>query len=226
RHHIVEKKIFGKPIKAIKVDCKNPDNLSKYANHLKKTLNAGSSFEDDVRFSMRYLVDKEVNPCSWMEFEVEEIKNENFRIDQIYLAKSNPKKLDGLAPPKFRVLSFDIIVYGVKGAAKAAQDPIIIISAMDNKGVKTQFISENKDDETIIEKFRNFVNEVDPDIVVSYEANQVHLPYLISRAESHGIDFSINRDGGVPHRSVYGHVSVTGRANLDLYDFSDEFPQV
>lgn len=225
-YHIVEKKIFGKPIKAIKVDCKNPDDLSKYANHLKKTLKAGSSFEDDVRFSMRYLIDKEVNPCSWMEFEVEEIKNKNFRIDQIYLAKSNPKKLDGLAPPKFRILSFDIIVYGVKGAAKTSQDPIIIISAMDNKGVKTQFISKNKDDETIIEKFRNFVNEVDPDIVVSYEANQVHLPYLISRAESHGIDFSINRDGGVPHRSVYGHISVTGRANLDLYDFSDEFPQV
>ena len=225
-HYIVEKKIFGKPIKAIKVECKNPDDLPKYANYLKKTLNAGSSFEDDIRFSMRYLIDKEVNPCSWMEFEVEEIKNKNFKADQIYLAKSNPKKLDRFDLPKLRILSFDTVVYGVKGTSKAAQDPVLIISAIDNNGVKNQFISENKDDEMLIKKFRNFVNEVDPDILVSYEVNQVHLPYLISRAERQGIVFSINRDGGIPHRSVYGHISVTGRANLDIYDFYDEFTQV
>ncbi|MBS7632519.1 DNA polymerase II, partial [Candidatus Bathyarchaeota archaeon] len=29
-----------------------------------------------------------------------------------------------------------------------------------------------------------------------------------------------------PHTSVYGHISVTGRVNLDLADFVDEFPEV
>lgn len=222
----VEKKILGKPIKALKVECRNPDELSKYANSLKKALKVKSSFEDDMRFSMRYLIDKEVSPCSWMEFEVEEIENKNFKIDRVYIAKSNPKQLDRLDHPKFRILSFDMTIYGIKGATKSAQDPIIIISAMDDGEISVQFIAEDKDDKTIIEKFIEFVNEIDPDILVGYGSNQEHLPYIISRAEKYGIRLSLNRDGGAPHRSVYGHISLTGRANIDLYDFSDDFTQV
>ncbi|MGQ9679821.1 MAG: DNA-directed DNA polymerase [Candidatus Bathyarchaeia archaeon] len=222
----VEKKILGKPIKALKVECRNPDELSKYANSLKKALKVKSSFEDDMRFSMRYLIDKEVSPCSWMEFEVEEIENKNFKIDRVYIAKSNPKQLDRLDRPKFRILSFDITIYGVKGATKSAQEPIIIISAMDDGGISAQFIAEDKDDKTIIEKFIEFVNEIDPDILVGYGSNQENLPYIISRAEKYCIRLSLNRNGGAPHRSVYGHISLTGRANIDLYDFSDDFTQV
>jgi DNA polymerase I len=36
----------------------------------------------------------------------------------------------------------------------------------------------------------------------------------------------VDRVDAEPHRSVYGHMSLTGRANLDLSDFVDEFPEV
>ncbi len=36
----------------------------------------------------------------------------------------------------------------------------------------------------------------------------------------------VDRVGSEPHTSTYGHVSVTGRANIDLFDFADEFPEV
>ncbi len=36
----------------------------------------------------------------------------------------------------------------------------------------------------------------------------------------------VDKAGTEPHTSVYGHVSITGRTNIDLFDFAGEFPEV
>jgi DNA polymerase I len=56
--------------------------------------------------------------------------------------------------------------------------------------------------------------------------NRKDWPYLIERCKKLGLKLSVDRAGTEPHRSVYGHVSITGRANIDLLDFADEFPEV
>ncbi|RLI13990.1 hypothetical protein DRO33_00205 [Candidatus Bathyarchaeota archaeon] len=39
---------------------------------------------------------------------------------------------------------------------------------------------------------------------------------------SRGLELPVGRTGAEPHTSVYGHVSITGRANVDLYDFAEK----
>ncbi|MEM1785251.1 MAG: DNA polymerase domain-containing protein, partial [Candidatus Bathyarchaeia archaeon] len=59
-----------------------------------------------------------------------------------------------------------------------------------------------------------------------YGVNKQDWEYLRERCRKHGFTLSVDRAMSEPHTSVYGHVSITGRANIDLYDFSDEFPEV
>ena len=223
---LVDRRYFGRVVKAVKVTCENPDVLQKYSAALKKVPGVEACLEDDIRFSMRYLIDNDVNPCSWLEMDADEAVNPSaLKIDKIYNARSPPNKKERFDLPELRILSFTMTAYGEKGSPRPALDPVIIISVATNTGKEVQFTFVD-DDRSLLEKFKTFVMDFDPDIVVGYGSNQIHWPYLISRSSKLGMSLSVDREAGTPHTSVYGHISVTGRVNVDLYDFADEFPQV
>ncbi|MEM2812118.1 MAG: DNA polymerase domain-containing protein, partial [Candidatus Bathyarchaeia archaeon] len=129
--------------------------------------------------------------------------------------------------PKLRILGFSMICYSPKGSPKPEKNPIVIISAITNTGEEKQFIAEKtEDDRKIINDFMNFIRNFDPDIIVGFETNRRDIPYLVARAKANGLSLVIDRAGAEPHTSTYGHVSITGRANVDLFDYADEFPEV
>ena len=72
---VVERKFFGKPVKAVKVYSKDPDSISKYSKAFRTFEGVKGCLEDDVRYSMRYLIDNNVVPCGWHEIEVTEEAN-------------------------------------------------------------------------------------------------------------------------------------------------------
>jgi len=228
RMETVDKKYFGKKVKALKIFCQDPNLIEKYAKRIGKIEGVKECLEDDIRYSMRYIIDNEVTPCGWHQLEVEEIPNNlKVRAEKIFLAKSKPVYTEKHEIPKLRILGFSIICYSAKGSPKPDKNPVIIISTATNTGEKKQFTAENSEnDEGIIREFINYVNDFDPDIIVGYGSNRFDLPYLAARARKHGFLLSIDRAGTEPHRSVYGHMSITGRANVDLFDFADEFPEV
>ncbi|MFX0163569.1 MAG: DNA-directed DNA polymerase, partial [Candidatus Hodarchaeota archaeon] len=51
-------------------------------------------------------------------------------------------------------------------------------------------------------------------------------PYLLERAKKNKVKLVVGRDGSEPHSSTYGHVSVTGRGNVDLYDLARQLYEV
>lgn len=225
---VTEKKYFGKPVKAVKVYCQNPDSLPRYAKSLQKIDGVKECLEDDIRYSMRYLIDNDVVPCGWHKIEVEKAKERQYKVlvDEVYLAKSFPKRIEREETPKLRVLGFSMICYSPRGTPKPEKDPVAIISLATNEGENKQFVTKNSDDKATIESFVEHVQNFDPDIIVGYGSNQQDLPYLLARSRKLGIKFSIDRVGTEPHTSVYGHMSLTGRANVDFYDFSDELQEV
>jgi len=223
---ILDKKYFGKPVKAIKVYCQNPEDVTNFAKNIQKTNDVEHSLETDIRYSIRYLIDYGVVPCGWHEIEVEEAKTSlKAQINKIYEAKSYPRHIPETKVPPLRILGFSIICYSEKGTAKPDKDPVVIISVATNNGETRQFTAES-DDKTIIESFVAYVKEFDPDVIVGYGSNSHDWQYLAARAKKHGVKFFIDRTETEPHSSVYGHVSVTGRANVDLFDYADEFPEV
>ncbi|MEM2419900.1 MAG: DNA polymerase domain-containing protein [Candidatus Bathyarchaeia archaeon] len=224
----VEKRFFGKPVKALKVYCKDPDLVAKYAKALQKMDGVEECFEDDIRYSMRYLIDNEVVPCGWHEVEVErEVEVPNVKVDGVYLAKSSPRLIERVDVPDLRILGFSMICYSREGAPKPDRNPVVIISTVTNSGEEKQFLAgEDRDDKPVLEAFMQHVRSFDPDVIVGFGVNRQDWAYLNERCKRLGMRLSIDRAGTEPHTSVYGHISITGRANVDLFDFADEFPDV
>ena len=103
----------------------------------------------------------------------------------------------------------------------------MIISTSASNGEEKQFLAdEDKDDKPLIEQFVDYVCRFDPDIILSFGGNLKHWDYLTKRSHRLQRTFDIDRAKKEPHTSVYGHVSFTGMANVDLADFMDVFPEV
>lgn len=101
-----------------------------------------------------------------------------------------------------RILSFDIECAGRKGVfPEANQDPVIqIANIVTRYGEKKPFVRnvfcldttslivnteifEYKEEETMLSKWRDFLEEVDPDIIIGYNIANFDFPYLLDRAD-------------------------------------------
>ena len=225
---VAERRFFGKPVQAIKVYCKVATETVKLAKQLRGLEGVKDCLEDDIRISMRYLIDNNVAPCTWHEVEAEEEENKlGVRADKLYAAKSIPKQLESVGKPQLRTLSFSMISYSREGSPKPDRNPGVIISTVASTGEEKQFLAgDDRNDKPIIQHFVEYVCQFDPDIIVSFGANARDWDYLIKRSHRLERTFDVDRGRKEPHTSIYGHVSFTGMANVDLADFMDVFPEV
>ena len=225
---VVDRKLFGKPVKAIKIVCKTAEALTKCAKQVREVEGVEECFEDDIRAAMRYLIDNEVVPSAWHEVEADEqTNNQGVQTEKVYLARSTPKPIERVATPPLRVLGFSTIQYSEEGTPRPDRNPIILISAVTNGGEQIQFqADDDRNDRPVLEAFMKYVETIDPDLIVGYDLNGQDWSYIGERCKKLGIPFRIDRARKEPHMSVYGHFSLNGRVNLDLADYAGEFPQV
>ncbi len=223
----VEHKYFGRRVKVIRVTTVIPEYVRTYREEAAKIPGVREVLEADIRFVMRYMIDNNIRPFAWHEVEVEEAEEKGYRVGAVYRALERPRLVDREGIPQLRVLAFDIEVYAPTGSPKHGRDPVIIISTMNSEGEVRQFVAEDMDDGEVIKGFVEYVKSYDPDIIVGYNSNKFDWPYLKDRAKVLGIKLDLSRRVGVePTTSVYGHISVAGRLNVDLYDYAEEIPEI
>ena len=225
---VAPRKFFGKPVQTLKVYCSNSDAAAKLARALRTFEGVQDCLEDDIRLSMQYLIGNNVVPCGWHEVDaIEEENTLSVRAGKVYSATSTPRLLDKTDVPPLRILSFSMICYSREGSPKPDRNPAIVISTAANNGEERKFLAnEDKDDKPLLTQFMKYLEKFDPDVIVGYGTNTLDWYYLKERCHKLGLVLGIDRAGTEPHTSVYGHVSLTGIANLDLADFADEFPDV
>jgi len=224
---IISKRFFGKSIETIKVICKSPEYVQKYAEIFKKIDGIVDTAEDDIRFPLHYIIANDIQPCGWHEVKVEKVsKPSRIKVDEVYNAIETPKVVYDSKKPSLRVLAFSCIKFSKFGSPKPNKDPITIISALTNEGRKYQFIASDFNDKDLILDFVKLIEEYNPDIIVGYGNNKVDWTYLLNRAKIHGLSLKVDRVNGEPHTSLYGHISITGRANIDLLDFAEEIYEI
>jgi len=228
RVEAVEKKYFGEPLKVLRVTCKIPAHVPKLREEVAKLKYVKDVLEADIRFYMRYLIDNQIYPCAWHEVTCEPLTNRNkWKVDGVFLASSPPKLIESKNDiPELKVMAFDIECYNPKGTPKPARDPVILIATLNSEGEEKVFIAEGRNDRKLLRNFVEYINAYDPDVIVGYNSNSFDWPYLIERAKKLGVDLSISRTGSPPAQSVYGHYSIVGRANVDLYDFAEDIAEV
>ncbi|AFK50634.1 DNA polymerase family B [Thermogladius calderae 1633] len=226
---VVDKKYFGRPVKALKVTTVIPESVRRYREKVKGVQGVAYVLEADIRFSLRYVLDHGLRPCGWHVAEVTEIpKKPGLRVDAEYEVTGPIESLEDSTPPRdLRILAFDIETYTKTGSPKPSQDPVIIIGVMNDKGELRSFTSDGLDDKKVIQEFVKYVQEYDPDIIVGYNSDAFDWPYLLERAKRVGVKLEVTRRLGVePQTSTYGHVSIQGRLNVDLYRFAEEIPEI
>ncbi len=225
---IETKRLLGQQREVLKITCAESDVRSGYLKELQKLLGKGEGFENDLRLSARYITDLMLTTCGWNECEVGKVKLDGPAAYDAYIASEVPRSFADDTVPSLRILAFHTLTAGQKGSAKPERDPIGAIAAVTNSGKSTTLISEEGrgDDSKVLRDFVGFVNTFDPDVIVGFESNKQDWPYLIQRSKILKFRISVGRDLSEPHTSVYGHVSVTGRANLDLSDVAGGIPEV
>lgn len=226
---VVEKRFVGRPVKALRIETIIPEFVREYRSDVARIPGVRMVVEADIRFSLRYLIDNDIYPCTWHRFRVvEKARSQEYRVDKEYEVLEILNRDEGkLMPPKLRILALDIEVYNPRGAPKPDRDPIIIISLMNSNNEVLLLQAQGKDDRRLIQEFIEYVNRYDPDIVVGYNSSNFDLPYLVERARKLGMRLDISRRRGVePSKSVYGHVSIPGRLHVDLYDYAEEIAEI
>lgn len=223
---VVKRKLFGKVLDVVRVVFRDFEYASKYVRALRKVDGVGDFLEVDIRHYVRYLADKRIHPCGWYSAEVEEVEGLKNGGYSVYRLVGDLKPVERMDLPGLRVIAFDIEIYSPSGALNPERDPVIIISTATNGGVEKQFVAKNGEDKDVLKEFMGYVTEFDPDVIVGYDSNFFDFPFLIGRAKKLRVKFSVCRDGSEPHLSVYGHVSVAGRAHLDLYDMAEMVVEV
>jgi len=224
---VLEKRFFGKKTKAIRIVCRDPDTITKYAESMAKIEGVRDHIEDDLRPSFRCIVDNDLVPCGWHRVEVREEPEQTYaQVDVVFEAVKPPIPVHRIGTFLLRMLAFSIVCFSQRGAPKLSRDPIVIISTCTSDGKEKQFVAEDSNDRKIISDFVNYVRQYDPDVVVGYGNNKSDWPYLLGRAKLIGTKLTVDRVKSEPHTSLYGHVSVTGRANVDLLDLAEDIPEV
>ncbi|PVI00869.1 catalytic subunit DNA polymeras-like protein delta [Periconia macrospinosa] len=167
---------------------------------------------DNIIYVLRFMIDTKISGMSWVEAPVSKWKmihpserHSNCQIEaQMHytdlIAHASEGEWAKIAP--LRILSMDIECAGRKGVFPEADiDPVIQIAnvvtrygeekpfvrnvfCLDtvNPIAATQILSF-RDERDMLLKWRDFLQEVDPDVIIGYNTSNFDFPYLLDRAK-------------------------------------------
>jgi len=213
------RRIRGKPVDALKIYARR-DDLEDYAAKLAKRIGDVEIYEADLRSSIKYLLEGDVRPCSWIEVDAPEVGVEDsIRV----LGEGEVRQAEDAPPPRLRTAAIDVVFFAEKGSARPDRDPVRLISLCFDDGSELQLEGEEPE---ILRSLVSAIRDKDPDILVGFGVNRLQWGYLVERAKRLGIKLDLGRLGAEPRTSVHGHVSIRGRLNIDLEDMARDIPEL
>ncbi|KAN0000981.1 hypothetical protein ACTFIZ_001434 [Dictyostelium cf. discoideum] len=181
------------------------------------------TYESNILFALRFLIDKGITGCSWIElpantYKLSETPVSTCQIEVDTSLETIISLRDDDSPAPYRILSFDIECAGRKGIfPEPEKDPVIQISnIVKNNGDAEPFIKNiftlngcssivgahvipHKREEDLLREWRKFVIKVDPDVIIGYNIVNFDIPYLITRA----------RQLKIPEFALLGRIKTT-----------------
>jgi DNA polymerase delta subunit 1 len=176
-----------------------------------RNVDGGIMTFDSIQYVLRFMIDTGISGMSWAEVPPQKYtvmplrdRQSNCQIEAFVhyrdlIAHHNDGEWAKMAP--LRILSFDIECAGRKGIfPEANQDPVIqIANVVTRYGearpfvrnvfvldtcsliVNTQILSFDAEEKMLM-AWRDFLEEVDPDVVIGYNIANFDFPYLLDRA--------------------------------------------
>ncbi|KAJ7050544.1 DNA polymerase family B-domain-containing protein [Mycena amicta] len=221
-----------------------------------------ATFESNIAYTLRFMIDTKVVGMNWIEipptkYTIRKDRQKSHCQLEITVKYSDiishAPEGDWAVIAPLRILSFDIECAGRKGIFPEAEvDPVIQIANMvTRQGEQKPFIRNvftlnscsnilgsqvlsYKKEEKLLQAWSDFVNEVDPDVVIGYNIAGFDFPYLLDRAKALKLE-KFNFLGRIRGRKTetkdthfsskaYGQrdskeTSLEGRLQLDVLQF-------
>jgi DNA polymerase-2 len=209
----------------LRVDVPRPSDAPPLRERLTK---AGvQCLEADVRFAMRYLIDRQIKGAL-------RIHGEPRSIDAIdggrVLVFDNPEVEPAIARPRLTVLSIDIEtdprtnrLLSIALAGAGTEEVLLLSLAHGEAAPAGARLYATEAD--LLRTFVRRIHEIDPDVITGWNVIGFDLAFLERRAEAHGIPFEIGRGPGVMRLSStrdrsndgasYDQAAIPGRVVLD-----------
>jgi DNA polymerase I/DNA polymerase-2 len=227
---VVEKIWQGEKRKLLKVSIDNPRRIHDVRDAVKEWDDVEETFEYDLVFYKRYIIDKQIEPMGWIEVEGEKISDKGEHLVDEIIKVNSIKPITEERKMNFKVLAFDTEFIEENGKSK-----LIMLSIFSSDGTKkvitskswenqSSYIESVKGEKEIIERFLEIVKKSDVDFICSYNGDNFDFPKLKERAEELKIPLKLGRDNSSVHIVRRGRISsarIKGRVHIDLFDFID-----
>ncbi|CDZ96215.1 delta dna polymerase [Phaffia rhodozyma] len=219
-----------------------------------------TSYESNISYELRFMIDTKITGMNWLEIPAGKyiIRPAGRKVSKCQIEMdcksddliSHAPENDWSKVAPLRILSFDIECAGRKGIFPEANiDPVIQIANMVTRhGESKPFIRnvftlntcahivgsqvlEFQKEEALLQAWSDFVQEVDPDMIIGYNTTNFDFPYLLDRAKALKVGkfpflgrlLNIQTEAKDTHFSskAYGSrdskmINLDGRLQLDL----------
>lgn len=227
----------------LKITVFNPQDVPAIKDMLLKERIAQETFESDILFKYRFMVDFCITGMSWIDADVTKVSTKTVKTNTYLLneIKDQGNKIDN----NMRILSLDIecLPTDPKKPLDPKNNTIIMISlvfthpfrnksslvllAKPATGKDVRGFSSEKE---MLEEFKNIVDTYDPDIITGYNINAFDMPYLLERMRKHSIPQSIGRandkNAFTKSMGMFQYSAVPGRIVVDPYQILKRDPWV
>ncbi|MEM7825694.1 MAG: DNA-directed DNA polymerase [Candidatus Aenigmatarchaeota archaeon] len=225
---IIEKFWEGEKRKLIKIVIDNPRKIPDIRNEIKEWKEVEETYEYDIPFYKRYIIDKQIEPMNWILVEGEELKEKTgYQVEKIVNA-SFVKPIELKKDIEFKLMAFD-----TEWVEEDNKNKLIMISLVcsdESKKVltchewkeKPSYVEVLKNEKEMIERFLEIVKEKDPDFLVGYNSDGFDLPKLRDKASEFKIQLKLGRENSPIHVVRRGRISsakTKGRIHIDLFNF-------
>ena len=218
----VKRDIMGKDSLLLKVTVTRTTDPSKFRELLKDWSSIKATYEYNVPFYRRYIIDRGLVPMDWLKARGTVNTDSGLESDLVL-------NLDSAEPLGSREPQLDILVFDIEVAEEEGEEKVIMVSFKGSRDFskvvtwkKVRGAEVVKDESELIRRFMEIVKETDPDIICGYNTDRFDFIKLEERANRHRIPLLLGRDGSqlvFKRRGKVKAAVVKGRAHIDLFDF-------
>jgi len=230
---------YQPPVKVLKITGLNPQQTPEIREYVKKF---GTPYEADVLFRYRFMADFGLKGMSWIKAEGKFIRTNTVKCKALNADTVEPIEIMKNAPLKY--MSVDIECLPAEERIPTPEkDKIIVVSMAfspeyNNKKslvviAKSARIGENtiacSSEEDMLKKFKEILDDYDPDIVCGHNINGFDLPFLIKRMEILKIPRDLGRSEkpAMTRKLQHSYMPyVCGRVVVDSFEIYKRDPWV
>jgi len=223
----VEKEWMNEETKLIKITIDNPRKIPDVRNEIKGWEEVEETYEYDIPFYKRYIMDKQIEPMNWIEVEGETKDKGNYQADYI-IKGTSVKQVQLKKEIDLKILAFDTEWVDEDGKTRlimlsmACSDGYKKVLTTYHWDKKPDYVEVLPDEKAIIEKFLQTIKEKDPDFLVGYNSDGFDIPKIKDKATESKISLKLGRDNVPVHVVRRGRISsakTKGRVHIDLFAF-------